>query len=212
MLLRKRKIPLVMARHAHHRTRTITRHHKIACINRNFFIRQWMYRVLPNEKSVLLFISFQFFRSRHILNKLLVSLFIFRSFNKTFNALMLYRTCHKSHSVQRIRTRGENFERLLASLNRKYNLCPFASSNPVSLQLLHALRPFQFFKSLQQFIRIISNFQEPLLQKLNRRIAVASPALPRSNFFISKYCLARRTPVNRRLLAISNALLKHAQK
>ena len=96
----------------------------------------------------------------------------------------------------------------------KLDLRAFAAPDPVALHGAHLLRPaVQLAQIVQQFLRVIRDAQEPLLQiALLHRLLFVPPAAAVHHLLIGQHRRALRAPVHLALLAIRQPALVHLQK
>ena len=101
------------------------------------------------------------------------------------------------------------------SFQTEIDLRAFGSPDPVALHGEHASGqcPSSLSHVAQQFVGIIGDPQEPLLQLalLHRRVLMP-PAAAVHYLLVGQHRTALRTPVHQRLLAIGQPALQHFQK
>ena len=116
-----------------------------------------------------------------------------------FNQRMFSSQSHEGYAIGSIRTGGVNCNFVVEFRNSKGHFQTFTTTNPVALHGFNAFRPaFQQVQIFQQFVSIVSDFEEPLFQIFLFYYAVATPAFAVDNLFVSKYGITFVAPVNRR--------------
>ena len=100
----------------------------------------------------------------------------------------------------------------MIAFNFKFDECPLAAPDPVFLHGFDRQRPVYSVKPFQQAISISGNFEKPLLQLFGRHAGAATFAIAVYHLLPRQNSLARRAPINRRQLSISQTIFIHQQK
>src|SRR3954452_24563063 len=116
---------------------------------------------------------------------------------------MFRRQHQECTAIKRVGSRSENANLLIYILDLKFDLCSFASANPVSLQQFDALRPIQFFESLKQSLDKRSDTQHPLPHWSAHNRKPANLAFSIYNFFVGQNCAEFGAPVDRNISDVS---------
>ena len=122
---------------------------------------------------------------------------------------MLRSENQEGRAVEGVRAGGEDLDLLRSPLRREVHLGAIGSPDPLGLHLLHLLRPVQLVEILQKAVRILCDAKHPLPEILLRHRRPASLAFSVHDLFIRKTGLAAWAPVDRKLLFIGEAVLKH---
>ena len=110
----------------------------------------------------------------------------------------------KCDAVNGVWAGGKN-AKLLAIIKPKGDLHPLAFPNPVPLHDLYSLRPFDVAE-VEEFLGIVSNSEEPLLQVFSGYRCPAALAKPLAHhLLIGEHCLAVGAPINWCLGSIGKA-------
>ncbi len=114
-----------------------------------------------------------------------------------FDHRMFGRQTHKGRTEQGIGTGGKNFDPLVVVYNRELYFATVAFADPVALHGQYPLRPSRkLVGPIEQFVGIISNFKEPLLQLLLFDQVVTAPAAAIFDLFVGENGGTIGTPVN----------------
>ena len=116
----------------------------------------------------------------------------------------------------RVHTRREDPNAITETLQPEIDFRTFRAADPVPLHRQHAFRPFAFelfIDVAQQFLGVISNFPEPLLERAQlHSCRFVAPAAPVHHLLVRQNSTAFRAPVEQRLLAIRQPALEHFQE
>ena len=132
---------------------------------------------------------------------------------------MLGRQLQRSRAVDGIDARGEDADRrppapAVAPYQFEVHQRAFAAPDPVALHGADFFRPAaQLVQTAQQFVGVVGDAQEPLLQLalLHQRVFVP-PAAAVHHLLIGQHGGALRTPVHLALLAIRQPALQSFRK
>src|SRR6476469_7596227 len=114
----------------------------------------------------------------------------------------------------RVRPGGEDTNHFTAAalLYRERELSAFGAPNPVTLRSLCCLRPVESVEVREQTLSVVTDPEEPLAQETLFDQRVATLARAADNLLVGENRLAARTPVDGRLLLVSQALLEELEE
>ena len=125
---------------------------------------------------------------------------------------------HEGCAVERVGARGEDAQLLATSVMRRWrngevDLGTFGATDPICLHRANRLRPVEPLKR-EELVGVVGDLEEPLREVAlgNRSGAAPADAIDSFNLFACEGHLARRAPVDRRLLSIGNTLLVELQE
>ena len=119
---------------------------------------------------------------------------------------------HKRRTIKRIRTGRIYRDGFRSAVYLKINLCAIGFTDPVGLHFLNLFGPIELIQIVQESVRILGDPKHPLTEIFLGNFRAATFTLAVDNLFIGKPGLTGRTPINRHLLFISKAVLKHLYK
>ena len=203
----------VMARHGHYRTCAIAHQYEIGDPQRHFLARQRMDR-RDTQWHPFLF---------HCLKRRFLSIRLFALCNERCNfrihccrlarQRMLGRDGHVSHTHQCVWARRIHRKRLVLVNNIERELNTFRTTDPVTLHCLDRVGPARHsIQFIEQLVRIICDFHEPLRNFTTLYERIGAPPSPIDNLFISEHGLVNGVPVNDRILPVNEALFEHLRK
>src|SRR5205085_3061019 len=133
------------------------------------------------------------------------------------NQVMYLRNHQEGSAIKRVRPGGENanssigFQPISGLPSRrcrchgKIDLCAFASTNPVALELFDSLGPIEGVELNEQPLGIRSDAQHPLSHGPSNNRKTPNLAFSVNNFLVRQYCAQFRTPVDRDIREISES-------
>ncbi len=122
---------------------------------------------------------------------------------------VLGRDRQEGDAHQRVRTGGEHAQRLGLTLHREVDLQPLAAADPVALHGFHRVGPArQRVQAVQQFLRVVSDLQEPLRNLAFLHHRAGAPAAAVDHLLVGQHGLVDRVPVHHRVLAVGQALFQ----
>ena len=125
---------------------------------------------------------------------------------------------HEGGAEDRVDSRGEHVHgprtaRLIGLDNRKPEPRALAAPDPVPLHRQHFVGPrAQAAKALEQLVGVRRDPEEPLFELTRRDHRAAPPAAAIDDLLVGKHGLAALAPVHRRLAAIREPALVHADE
>ncbi len=121
---------------------------------------------------------------------------------------------HECRTVDRVDAGGEHLDDgLRVAFERELDARALRPPDPVLLHRQNFFGPLgQRAGGVQQFIGVRSDAEEPLLEIAGLDGRVAAPALAVHDLFVGEDRVVHRAPVHRRLAAIGEALLEHADE
>ena len=132
---------------------------------------------------------------------------------------MLGRQLQRRRAVDGVHARGEDRDlvarRTGNAVQFEVDHRAFAAANPVALHGANFFRPaLQLVQVAQQFVGVVGDAQEPLLQLalLHDRVFVPPAASARQHLLVGQHGGALRAPVHLALLAIGQAALVELQE
>ena len=132
--------------------------------------------------------------------------------------LMLWCEHHEGCTVERVRARGEDAQLLAARVmgrwcNGEVDLGTFGATDPVRLHRANRFWPVEPLKR-EELVGVVGDLEEPLRKVAlgNRSGAAPANAINPFDLFAREGDLARRAPVDRRLLSIGDTLLIELQE
>ena len=131
---------------------------------------------------------------------------------------MLWCEHHEGCAVERVRACGEDAQRFAAGMMRRWcngevDLGTLGATDPIGLHRANRLWPVQPLKR-EQLVGVVGDLEEPLCEVAlgDRGGAAPADAINTFDLFARESHLARRAPVDRRLLAIGDTLLVELQE
>src|SRR5581483_7457092 len=114
---------------------------------------------------------------------------------------------HERHAEDRVRPGREDLD-LVATVCLEGDVRALAAADPVGLHRLDALWPVEAFE-IQHLLGVSRGAEEPLLEVAldHGRAAALAVAVLADDLLAGQGCVAAGTPVDGRLLAVSQALL-----
>ena len=203
----KHPVTLVTGRYAHNCASTIIVQNVVGYPNFNGFTSVRVNAMYASEDTFFFGFTGSTFNIRLVAN-FFAECFNFSSFGIVFadffNQRMFSSQSHEGYAIRSIRTSGVNCNFIVECRNSEFHFQTFTATNPVALHGFNAFRPaFQQVQIFQQFISIVSDFEEPLFQIFLFNYAVATPAFTIDNLFVSKYGVTFVAPVNCRFFLSS---------
>ena len=203
----KHPVTLVTGRYAHNCASTIIVQNIVGYPNFNGFTSVRVNAMNASENTFFFGFAGSTFNIRLVAN-FVAEFFDFSSFGIVFadffNQRMFSSQSHKGYAIGSIRTSGINCNFIIKCRNSEFHFQTFTTTNPVALHGFNAFRPaFEQVQIFQQFISIVSDFEEPLFQIFLFNYAVATPAFAVDNLFVSKYGVTFVAPVNCRFFLSS---------
>src|SRR3990172_2176806 len=120
---------------------------------------------------------------------------------------------HVRRTENRIGPSREHLNHFPRSSNRKIDLCPLRSSNPLCLGLPRGIRPVNPTEIVKQLLGICSNLKEPLWEFLLQDCDTGMPlAFTIYYLFVSENGFALGTPIDRRFLSVGEPCLIHLEE
>ena len=125
---------------------------------------------------------------------------------------MLRREDHESRSVESVGSCRIYSDLFITSVHREIDFRTVRPSDPLGLHLLDLFGPVKGIKVFQQPVGICCYLKHPLAEILLGHLTVAALTFSVNDFLVRKTGLAGRTPVDRHLFLISQALFEHLDK
>ena len=194
----------VMGRHAHNRAGTVIKQYVVGDPDLDLMAHQGMHAVktgIHTEFFTGAGSTFNVAGIAHFIAESTEFRFPGIPLQHFFNNRMLRRNYHKGHALDRVgagRIYGQFF---IQGRNIKTEFQTFTAADPVFLHDLYTFRPAgDLLQILQQFIRIIRNFKEPLAQLFFMNFVLAAPAFSVFYLLVGQYGIAVVAPVYGRIL------------
>ena len=205
----KHPVTLVTGRYAHNCASTIIVQNVVGYPNFNGFTSVRVDAVYASEDTFFFRFTGSTFNIRLVAN-FFAECFNFSSFRIVFadffNQRMFSSQSHEGYTVGSIRASGVNCNFIIECRNSEVHFQTFTTTNPIALHGFNAFRPaFQQVQIFQQFVSVVSDFEEPLFQIFLFNYVVATPAFTIDNLFVSKYGVTSVAPVNCRFFLGSQA-------
>ena len=183
-----------------------------------------VYHIAPREGTVLLEGALGTLDGRDVfgvLDDLGDGLLVLRALDELVQAGVLGSQDKEGDAKKGIGTRGEDGDLALIALDGlailvaqgKVDLGALGATDPVSLHLLDALGPAgELLQVVEQLLGVLGDLEVPLLQVALLGLGAAAPALTLGDLLVGQNGLAVRTPVDRVLLAVDQALFPQLLK
>ena len=200
-------VALVVRRHRHHRAGAVAHQHEVGDVDRHVLAGDRVLRPLAGGHAAL-FLRLQFGFGHAALPEVGEEggqLRIVRC--RLQRQRMFAGDADEGDAHQRVRTRGEDRQRLGFAIDRELDFQAFAAADPVALHGLDRLRPArQAVQFVQQFLGVVGDAQEPLRDLALFDQRAGAPAAAVDHLLVGQHGLVDRIPVHHRVLAIGQAL------
>ena len=224
VLAGKLKVALVAAGNGHDGAGAVVGNDIIGNPHGNLLAIDGVHHVAAREGTVLLEGALGTLDGRDmlgVLDDLGDGLLVLRALDELVKTGVLGSQDKEGHAKERIGTRGEDGDLTLVALDGlaipvaqgKVDFGALGATDPVSLHLLDALGPAgELLQIVEQLLGILGDLEVPLLQVALLGLGAAAPALTLGDLLVGQNGLAVRTPVDRVLLAVDQALFPHLLK
>ena len=218
------KIALVAAGNGHDGAGAVVGNDIIGNPHGNLLAVDGVHHVAARKGTVLLEGALGTLDSRDmlgVLDDLSDGLLVLRALDELVKTGVLRSQDKEGHTKERIGTRGEDGDLALVALDGlailvakgKVNLGALGATDPVGLHLLDALGPAgELLQIVEQLLGVLGDLEVPLLKVALLRLGAAAPAFALSDLLVGQNGLAGRTPVDRVLLAVDQALFPQLLK
>ena len=131
---------------------------------------------------------------------------------------MVGRQRHELGAEQSVRPRGENLQlgflvRRRRRIEHEADQQPFRAADPVLLHQLDLVRPaVERVERLEQFLRIVADLEQPLVQVALLDLGAASPAAAVDHLLVGEHGLIDRVPVHLAVFARDQPRLEEVEK
>ena len=155
-----------MGRHRHNGARAVSHHHIVGDPDRDAFVVDRVDGVSADKDAGFLLLSGHSFNLTLAGGLEFVLLHFFQELRRRqfVHQRVLRGQHHKGRAPERVGPGGEDDDRIIL-LGEECHVGSFAPPDPVFLHGTDALRPI-YFRVIQQFVGIVSDAEEPLLQFL----------------------------------------------
>ena len=206
-----------MGRHRHDCAGTVLHEYEVGDVHGNGLVRRRIRHVGTSEAALLFIVlgaAARFVLVAHLKHELGHLLVTVRALGKLQGERMLGSQTHERHPEKGVRSRGKHidgFESRHRSLEGKCDSRPAALADPVPLHEQYLIRPLSLeaIEFGEQFLGIVGDFEEPLVQLLLHHLGATTPAGTAFDLFIGEHCLAGRTPVDERTFPVHKPLFVH---
>ena len=114
---------------------------------------------------------------------------------------------------QRVGTRREDGDRLVAADDGELHLGAMRAADPVALHREHALGPLlELLHVVEQTIGVVGDTEEPLLEIARLDFGTAALAVPVDDLLVRQHGLILRAPLDGGTTLVRKAALEHAQE
>ena len=125
---------------------------------------------------------------------------------------VLGRHDEEGRSEQGVRAGGEHLVVGVQGGAVELDLRALGAADPVALHGHHVLGPLDGLQVVQQPVGVVGDAEEPLLQLAHLDQRARALAAPVDDLLVGQHGLLDRVPVDRRLVAVGQALLEQAQE
>ena len=220
----KLKVALVATGNGHDGTGTVVGNDIIGNPHGDLLAVDGVYHIAAREGTVLLEGALGTLDGRDmlgVLDDLGDGLLVLRTLDELVQAGVLGSQDKEGDAKKGIGTRGEDGDLALIALDGlailvaqgKVDLGALGATDPVGLHLLDALGPAgELLQVVEQLLGVLGDLEVPLLKVALLRLGAAAPAFTLSDLLVGQNGLAGRTPVDRVLLAVDQALFPQLLK
>ena len=224
VLAGKLKVALVATGNGHDGTGTVVGDDIIGNPHGDLLAVDGVYHIAARKGTVLLEGALGTLDSRDmlgVLDDLGDGLLVLRALDELVQAGVLGSQDKEGDAKKGIGSRGEDGDLALVALDGlailvaqgKVDLGALGATDPVGLHLLDALGPAgELLQVVEQLLRVLGDFEVPLLKVALLGLGAAAPALALSDLLVGQNGLAGGAPVDRVLLAVDQALFPQLLK
>jgi len=213
------EVALVAARHGHDGTGAIVGNDVVGHPHGNLLAGNRVHHVATGESTMLLKRALSALDGGNLLgtrdDRTHVGL-VFRALDELHEPLVLRREQKERAAEERVGTGGEDGDLALIALNGlplriakgEIDLGTLGAADPVSLHLLHALRPSgKLLEVIQELLSVIGDLEVPLFELALLGHRSATPAMTLRHLLVREHGVAAGAPVDRALLAVDKPAL-----
>ncbi len=207
-------VALVVRGHGHDRAGAVVHQHVVGDPDRDRLVRRRVGGVEAGEDACLLLgtraLVNPLGQSRlHVLPQLVR---VGRALGQRVHERMLGREHEEGRAEHGVRPRREDRHVDIQLVDPEEQLGALGAADPVALDRDRPLRPVEQLVILQQCVRVGGDPEEPLLHLANLDDGAAALAAAVDHLLVREHGLVDRAPVDRRLLAVGEALLEELQE
>ena len=141
------------------------------------------------------------------------SRFVFGPLHQLLDQRMLRGEHEEGRAKESVGSGGEDGEIEVEFIATEDDLSTFRAPDPVALHRDHVLRPgLEQIEVIEQTLRVVGDAEEPLLKFALFDFGSATLATAVDHLFVGQHRGIGRTPLHRRLLAVSEPLLEQLEK